>query len=749
MFAAALPAVPAPPRPVAPLVYTAIRARPWPLPLQAIGNASAPVAGGTLPEDADGLARALLARLYVSPGPGLGQRNAAMPGIDEVDAGAPGPGHIHARSKRANKGGRGGNASGPVRPPVPPPKSGGSRTSGSGQRKVPGTGRRQPVQRNNLSGDTSPLEPVAPKPRNAISMSGPAYGAAGASGHANPGTSAAGEAGHAAGARDSLLATPLKHELSRPLPGPPEREDKPVPILQRLPDPDGAMDTATTAPPSVGSGKGGVRGESPLPRVPASASWPDEADCLRVDDAQIAFALVRSRRYRPWLLHFCVPSAQVPWLKDLFNARADSDRGMGRWMASTLVGEPIAHTESMLQVRYYRSHDDIDITPPRFGHLRDGQRRFALLTLSLLDAPLHQEAHGWPLTWMGANTFRLLHHSDTGTDRGIYLAYFLRKTSGVCQGVKGGFLKVDVTDQGDYRVRDARHATAIVAPTLEALVASLEKLTGLRHEPASSDPLRSASVPATNLFVDEADVLASDGSGAHLPYNTALDPFTPVMIVVPGHAMPFGLYRGSYRWMADGEQVIYADEQGQGGTLRFGPAVAGRGERQLICATPDDRQFVARFGLQPGALHDPDAVMAQLGAAGFVNIPGHPLERGATSLDDVTRCAAPGPVPGSASAPAPVAEGRATALRLPTSQFQFDEGVLHYTDHDGTAGLLHFDTIAAGSSRRYWLVDRPGSAEALFAARHGLQGGKSYSDVDIRWALLGEGFEESAPAGAA
>lgn len=491
---------------------------------------------------------------------------------------------------------------------------------------------------------------------------------------------------------------------------------------------------------AVGAGRGRARsghGVGPRPRAD-DPSFAREAlampgrivDCLQVDDERVALLLVRQQRYRPPLMRFCIPSRDTPWFKGLFGDSMAPAHGVGRWMVSELVHEHVPHTLRPLSVRHHGGAGDILLDAPLPWQWLGDERIFSLLTVSLLDDPLRREASGWNPRFMPRNSFKVMQHSGVDGDDRLYLAYFLHREQPANTGVNAGFLEVEVNAGGQLSITDKVHGSAIVGDTLDVLVASIEKLTGLRCTDPADHVLAGDVAPrARNLFVDfnETRSLHADHP---LPLNRSLDPFSPVVVQAAGYARPFALYLGSF--LALDDTILFADANGLGGALYYTADASAREARALRCDTLDVCTFAALHGLQSGRRYTVDEVAHVLQENGLLPMP----QMGPTPPDDDERLRV------QRDQPAGPAAVMASSAPLPTSTFVLDAGRVQYTDHDGRAGSLQLRHVQRlGASGYRWEGE---GNERRFAARIRLHAGRDYTGADIRRLFEKQGFVEGA-----
>ncbi len=483
----------------------------------------------------------------------------------------------------------------------------------------------------------------------------------------------------------------------------------------------------------AGSGQGvgpRTRADDPSFASDALAVPVGTVECLQVDDERVALLLVRQQRYRPPLMRFCIPSSDTAWFKGLFGGSRATPRGMRRWMVSELVDEHVPHTLRPLSVRRHGGADDMLLDTPSPWRWLGDERIFSLLTVSLLDDRLRPEARGWNPQFMPRNSFTVMQHAGVdGHDR-LYLAYFLHREHSGNSGVNAGFLEVEVNAAGQLSIADKVHGAGIVGDTLDVLVASIEKLTGLRCTDSADHVLEGDMAPrARNLFVDinETRSLQADHP---LPLNRALDPFSPVVMEAVGYARPFTLYLGSFLALED--RILFADANGLSGALYYiGGASAGEA-RALRCDTLDVCTFAALHGLQSGRRYTADEVVQALQENGLLSMP---QEASAASYGD-GRLYVQGD---QAAAPAAL---MASSGPLPASTYVLDAGRVQYTDHDGRAGSLQLRCVDRWGDPRYrWLG---AGNERRFAARIRLHAGRDYTGADIRRLFEKDGFVEGA-----
>jgi len=546
-------------------------------------------------------------------------------------------------------------------------------------------------------------------------------------------------AGHADSAKESMQS-PLKHSQA----GQEGREER------RHPQPGGSS-AAGRADPVAGQMMGGqVTGSTAISNRPASNIDADTdafnrvagidtispvPECIEFDDVRILSLLVRSRRYQPTLMHVCVRPEDSPLFKEWVTLPADSHRGMGRWMVSEAIHEDVPHALRDAPMRRFGARGETVLeSVPRLV-ATGSDRVFTLLTMSLLDEPLRREAAGWDVSWMQANSFRVVQHKGLDGIERHYLAYFLHRELEIQRGIRGGFLEVWADTGGMLGVDDGVHDIRITAPTLENLVLTLQKLTGLRYIGARRSAASQAMAsPATNLFVNDGQILAAQDPSRHLPYNHALQLFAPVMVELPDQSGSVPLYHGSFMLLDN--VVAYADETGQGGLLHFARHIVGDGARQLRCLTPPDCVFAARKGLKQGVFYTAEQVRQELQQNGLISL--HDPEAG----DGIDR--EPAPQSSTLSTPAtltPTTTPDPWPESLPArSTFSFQESTLHYVDHDGRHGMLDLERVRLTSMVGYRLPHALPPAQRLFAARNDIAPGVVYPEEEIEWLLAGQGY---------
>lgn len=533
-------------------------------------------------------------------------------------------------------------------------------------------------------------------------------------------------AGHAEGAKESMQ-NPLKHAvqgygagdgyMKREEPLPPERPD--VAAAHVL------IRNAGSAAGRAADAEAGASGQPGPLAVPEDNTPVPTAECIQFDDIRVLSLLVRSRRYQTRPMHVCVQPALSPLFKEWATLPADSHRGMGRWMVSEAIHEDIPHALRATPIRRFGAAVETTLgTVPMLEPIGT-DRLFTLLTMSLLDGPLRREAGNRTLPRMQANSFRVLKHKGfDGVERN-YLAYFLRRDSVSERGVRGGFLEIWPGPGGTLGVDDTVHGIRITSATLDGLVATLEKLTGLRYLGARRHAaLQATPSPATNLFVDESQLMATRSPRQHLPFNHALQLFAPVTLELNGPSERVSLYHGSFMLLDD--VLVYSDEAGQGGMVHFGRhRVGGGGARQLRCLTSADCAFVTRHGLQQGVFYTRAHIRQVLQERGLVSL------RDPASSDAILllpkRHASTTPDPWPAPIPA-------------RSTFGFEDGSLHYVDHDGKEGSVDFEHVPRMAIPRYRLSSQLLPAQHAFAARNNFVPDTLYSEGEIEWLLAGQGY---------
>lgn len=482
---------------------------------------------------------------------------------------------------------------------------------------------------------------------------------------------------------------------------------------------------AGVAAGTAGRPAGGIHQERhvarPGPSRNVSLAVPE---CIQFDDIRVLSLLVRSRRYQPSLMHVCVHPDDSPLFKEWVTLPADSQRGMGRWMVSEAIHEDVPQARRADVIRRFGAAIEPTLETIPTSEPIGTDRLFTLLTMSLLDEPLRREAGNRELPRMQANTFQVVQHTGFDGIQHYYLAYFLRRESGDRSGVRGGFQEIWAGGGDTLGVDDAVHDLRINAPTLDMLVVTLEKLTGLRYLGTRRHAgAQALATPATNLFVDEDQTLSTRSPSQHLPFSHALKLFAPVTMDLAGHAEPVSLYHDSFVLYDD--VLIYADAAGQGGVLHFGHHRVHGGARQLRCLTSSDCIFAARHGLLPGVFYQHREVRRALQDSGLINL-GEP---GADEAIDMHL------VPVASTTPDPW-----PASRPARSSFRFHDDTLHYVDHDGRAGSMVFARVPRRAVPRYQLPPQPLPAEQVFAARNGFAPETVYSEAEIEWLLAGQGY---------
>ncbi len=480
------------------------------------------------------------------------------------------------------------------------------------------------------------------------------------------------------------------------------------------------------------------RRNAPLLQAPPGQSLLEEFDdlaleCLEFQDVDMLSLLMRGRRYQPGLIRVCVEPEQSAQFTAWMNQSADSHRSMGQWMVSAAIDEGIPSQDAMAgSGRRLEGLEDFFEGLPNPPEASTG-RVFTVLTLSLLDEALRREAGSWNLPRLHANTFRLVRFKALDGSDLLYLAYFLHRDAGNQRGVNGGFLPVTSDATGTLSVEDQVHGTRITAATLANLVMSVQQLTGLRYlgqwRTASAQP---TPVPATNLFVDDNQTLATGATDRHLPFNGSLQLFAPVLVELSGQSEPVPMYYGSFIVRAD--EVAYCDETGGVGVLPMTTSDKDSDRLELRCRTSADCIFATSHGLKQAASYARDEVCELLQQSGLVRLRG---PEGSGVVSSVCSAAAPGDKDAESGEDWP-------ELLPERSSFRFHDGTLDFVDHDGREGALTLERVPRMLLPRYRLPRVQEPAQQAFAAQNGFVMDVVYSEAEIEKLLQDRGYIRSA-----
>ncbi len=465
--------------------------------------------------------------------------------------------------------------------------------------------------------------------------------------------------------------------------------------------------------------------------------------CFGFDDARVAALQTRHNRYGQRPLHFCVRAVEQGAFRDFFERPANAWHSMGTWMACKVIDNPVPPELRRLLVQRDGAYDPADAMAPDAAPL-EGERVFAVLTISLLDDALRREAGSRVLRRIAPNTFRIMHyHGWGGVDRWV-MAYSLQRGPGACGGVKAGFLDLDVArSEGDgpgrWAVHVAQRNETLVAPDIGTFTRQIEQLTGLRYQGrgARQGPASASPEPATHLFV-ELDPTASD----HPSYNDGLEPLVPIMLDVQGWPDPVPLYYNSARWV--NEMLVIADGKGRDGSPRsgqisFGAHALPGGARQLM--TPDSADMLAMIheaGLNVGVFYTQQQVSEQLQD-----------NLGMIMLPKLTRPEGVGMRPcggGGGGHPTQPLQRSGDSSGSSTARFHWNDGLLLYVDEHGHAGQAQFDRVDDYPKQRWQLSASVDVLPRLFLELRGLLPDLDYSLQELEWMLRGSGLVPMAEA---
>ena len=321
------------------------------------------------------------------------------------------------------------------------------------------------------------------------------------------------------------------------------------------------------------------------------------------------------------------------------------------------------------------------------------------------------------------NTFRLMHYTGLGGTQQQWIAYFINQQHEDGGGVRAGFLRVYNDIPGQVSVEDTLHMRTVSARTLETLVEGLESITGMRYLPPTGAQRTGhelsanavASEPLANLLVTQEETLSWKPPHDYLECDAQAEVFAPVRVRVEGRPTPFMLYRNSFIMTDD--HLAYADNDGNGGALWFGPHVGRHGRRKLHGRTQGDTAFAQQHGLRLGAVYSPAHVAEKLKEADLLQLP---------ETEQLTDRKEAVPAEDGQAPPAP-------------AQFRFLDGTLTYTNAAGQGGVVRFSSVPTPEGVRYAL-EAGQSTVAITKGRPALVERELYSESDIIWILYSEGF---------
>lgn len=449
---------------------------------------------------------------------------------------------------------------------------------------------------------------------------------------------------------------------------------------------------------------GGVSGEavdtpSPQPLPP----------CLRFTHAPAVAAQLRKARHWSTPLRFCVAQDAVQRFRELPQFTDACAGEPGTWSTTELLREEIPLAMRGLHVQRFGGLGALAAGTALASEPLGTDTLFSAVSISLWRASNPADTPPPHLPQLQRNTFRIMQHTGLGGTRQQLIAYFINQQHGETGGVRAGFLRVYDDRVGQVSVDDTVHRLTVSAETLEGLVDGLQEVTGMRYLPpddrlAAPADLSAGAVwaePLSNLLVDAEETLSWQAPHDHLGCTTQAEVFAPVRAQLEGKVETFALYLNSFIRHAD--HLVYADKDGRSGALWFGPEMGRHGRRILHGRTPADTEFAIGHAIRVGAAYDPTHVIERLEQMGMLQLPA----------------------PGQPVAPAP-------------AWFRFADATLTYSDADGQRGEIRFLPVATAEGVRYQLDARQRGGQAL--ARPTFQQDERYSEEEIAWMLLNEGF---------
>lgn len=547
------------------------------------------------------------------------------------------------------------------------------------------------------------------------------------------------QAANGDGNRDSMMG-PLSHS-SRVALGLSEAEDRRKAA--------GAV-ISTPSPPTLDPRRRRPEKQPPAPPTPlgppaiplASAMVPSTTAaattlpvCLRFHDVRQTCAQLRALREQPDVIRYCAhPRDDEPFIT-MFRFPGAELPGLGaRTIAHPILEDiPEVLRSSAIQVLRRQLHPGPAhlSRPSVVGH----HRLYAVVTIALLDSPVDASVETLltddPMSLL-RNTFRLMEYVDIGGMRHLFIAYLVAQDESGKQGVAAGIVDVEVDDSGRASLKDPRRNWIIGAPDLEALVTSLEDMSGLVFDPgpdrrhADADmPRPIIPEPASNLWAIEEERLSWTPPHARLPYDRSLGFITPVVIPESAHHPAVELYANSFS--VRGNSLVYAEDNRSTGVLRFGcPTIQHSSAAIRHCPPGADADFAARFGLQHGYVYNLESLARQLVAGGMVRVPDPDAETedtGDTALTTTTT---------------PPDTSPESALRC-AACFTFKQGILDYKDPHGRQGILRFDAVP-GHRQQYLLGDIERAEDQEFVLLNGFNRlGRYTEDAIVQW-FIGQGY---------
>lgn len=462
----------------------------------------------------------------------------------------------------------------------------------------------------------------------------------------------------------------------------------------------------TTAPTAITSAED--YGAAPEDTV-ATLSRQFLPPCIRAAHAPAVAAQLRKTRHWTTPLRFCIAHDAVERFKDLLPF-TDACAGEARtWSTTELLREEIPLAMRGLHVQRFGGLGALAAGTAVDSEPLGTDAMFSAVSISLWRPSNPADTPPAQLPWLQRNTFRIMQHTGLGGTRQHLIAYFVNQQHGDTGGVRAGFLRVHDDMAGQVSVEDTVHRLTVSAETLEGLVDGLQEVTGMRYLPPDDSLAAPADLPEgavlaeplSNLLVNAEETLSWQAPHDHLDCSTRAEVFAPVSVQVEGEPQPFRLYFNSF--IRCGDHLVYADRNGNSGALRFGPEMGRHGRRILEGRTPEDTEFAIAQAIRLGAVYNPTDVIDRLKQMGMLQLPA--------------------PSQPTASSPA---------------RFRFADSTLTYTDADGQRGEVRFLPVTTAEGVRYQLDPRERGANIL--VRPTFQQDERYSEAEIAWMLLNEGF---------
>lgn len=489
-----------------------------------------------------------------------------------------------------------------------------------------------------------------------------------------------------------------------------------------------------------------------LPQAP-SAKNATLPSCVRFHDLGEALRQTRKARFDALPIHFCVHEKALGVFDQIFAALYIKPGTRGETILPAYIREDVSDGARDVPIRKYTGMGQLQRSEQRQTTTLDEDELIAVMTISVLpDHRLRQVAMSGERI-LAPNSFKLVQHTQLGGENRTFIAYFINTVDAGASGIKPGFLEINVGHR-QLSVTDPETGLVFSSDTLDDFVAGLEQVSGCRFLPdADASPVASTHergdvpiIPFVNLFVRDEAARTAQPPHIRQLVNTTLGFFSPTYhSSLDGlHGTP--LFRTCFAIFDD--SVVFVDRQGQPGTLELSAVEPHTHLHTLARHDGVEAQFIQDHGLIQGQQYELEEIADILENYGMHRLPfadetpPAPVPRldafhvGADAVafgKELLYPPADPPLPTTTPDDIPLETVLSSTFRLLDNQ-------LFYVEHDGTEGVLRFESASAAGPRSLSTADVNDVQALAFARRIGIVEGLYYAPEEVAWRLNGNGY---------